>query len=46
MNAALKDPAFLNSLLDSLPGVDKNEIDVDVCSYLLIYCDEGVDGFD
>ena len=28
VNAALRDPDFLNSLLDSLPGVDKNEIDV------------------
>jgi hypothetical protein len=31
VTAALRDPSFLDELLDGLPGVDKNEIDIDVC---------------
>jgi hypothetical protein len=30
LTAALRDPQFLDELLDSLPGVDKSEIDIDV----------------
>ena len=30
VTAALRDPSFLDELLDGLPGVDKNEIDIDV----------------
>ena len=36
VTAALSDPSFLDELLDGLPGVDKNEINIDVRALMLL----------